>query len=289
MKTRKSNSAKQKTMWKTRTAFIAKILPLSLSAIMFTGCSLVTTNIKPDKISGLTAEDTVSQTAAIVSQSTEETTTTVEETAEPVSLGDRTVIFDGDSSSEDITEEDFKKCKEDLESDGAFTLVDNRITAYDIDNDGKDEMLALYGYFFFVFEKEEGKITETHRSQVVLSETGNIRLDNLKIYSEGEEKYPYFTFHYDNNMVCDVLGAIKYDKDKDSYNLEYIISWGKLTYEGDASQFNHSFFRKGWNYMERSAEPYVSDISQEEFLEIYNKYEGLPDWDTYVKEYDLLS
>lgn len=289
MKTRKSNSAKQKTMWKTRTAFIAKILPLSLSAIMFTGCSLVTTNIKPDKISGLTAEDTVSQTAAIVSQSTEETTTTVEETAEPVSLGDRTVIFDGDSSSGDITEEDFKKCKEDLESDGAFTLVDNRITAYDIDNDGKDEMLALYGYFFFVFEKEEGKITETHRSQVVLSETGNIRLDNLKTYSEGEEKYPYFTFHYDNNMICDVLGAIKYDKETDSYNLEYIISWGKLTYEGDASQFNHSFFRKGWNYMERSAEPYGSDISQEEFLEIYNKYEGLPDWDTYVKEYDLLS
>lgn len=90
-------------------------------------------------------------------------------------------------------------------------------------------------------------------------------------------------------MVCDVLGAVKYDKDKDSYNLEYIISWGKLTYEGDASQFNHSFFRKGWNYMERSAEPYGSDISQEEFLEIYNKYEGLPDWDTYAKEYDLLS
>lgn len=89
-------------------------------------------------------------------------------------------------------------------------------------------------------------------------------------------------------MICDVLAAFKYDKETDNYSYEYIVSWGKIEYGGDAAQFNHAFFRKGWDYMERAAGPYDSDISKEEFLEIYNKYEGLPPWDTYISEYDLM-
>ncbi len=89
-------------------------------------------------------------------------------------------------------------------------------------------------------------------------------------------------------MTSDTVAAIKYDGDSDSYSLGYIISWGKVEYEAPVDRFNHAFFRKGWDYTANAAGPYDSDISGEEFLEIYNKYEGLPPWDTYISEYDLI-
>ncbi|MCM1298857.1 MAG: hypothetical protein NC203_09540 [Firmicutes bacterium] len=265
-----------------------KALPLFLSALLFTSCSVSETSRREETsaLKPIITEITENITRQTVTAFEE--VTAAETVQEFVSHADKTVTFSGDTSSTEITQADFENCKKALEADGAFILPDKRITAYDIDYDGKDEMIALYGFYFFIFEKNGEDITESHRISAVLSETGCIDSLDLKTYSDGEEKYPYFSFHYDNNMICDVLASFKYDKESDSYSCEYIISWGKIEYGDPSNEFNHAFFRKGWNYMDRAAGPYDSDISQEEFLEIYNRYEGLPPWDAYIAEYDLI-
>ncbi len=235
------------TIHRIKRIIINKVLPLSLCPLLFTSCSVPKQSELPQSSETL-LETTPPQFVPEETESTSEEITKITEAEterEHFSHVDTKVTFDGDTSRDEITQADFKNCKEALEADGMFLMPDNWITVYDIDYDGKDEIIALYGYYFFIFEKSGGEITERYRIQAVLSETGCIDSLDLKTYSDGEEKYPYFTFHYDNNMVCDVLAAFKYDKEADNYSYEYIISWGKIEYGGDAAQFNHAFFRKG--------------------------------------------
>ena len=176
-----------------------------------------------------------------------------------------------DSASAEITDDDVNECLNIIEQNSDFTAVDSEV--YDIDFDGSDEVLVLADVPFraiCVFEKENGKMVQT--DNFGMGALKNVMSLKLHTYSDEVEEYPYFTFHYDNGgaMKCDVLAAIK--GVDGSYEIEYLLSFGTLTYADIPEPFTKEFYRIGWNKTDIAMDGDYNDISKEEFLEIYEKY-----------------
>ena len=104
----------------------------------------------------------------------------------------------------------------------------------------------------------------------------------MQTFEDENEKYSYFYYAYDGVMKCNVLTSIKYDSKEDIFIAENLLSQGRLEHGyWDNLDKSRAFFRKGWNRNDFIGES-EDDITQEEFLEIYNKYENLPAWDEYL-------
>lgn len=191
-----------------------------------------------------------------------------------------------DGENKDILlTEDIEACVNKL-SEGGLEIKEYAYE-YDVDFDGKKELLCPFMGLLKIYKKSDNKIYEITAGGDGFNYAFN-GLKNMQTFEDENEKYAYFYYDYDGGVMnCNVLTAIKYDGEKDMYNVENIISWGKLDYnEGESSKvsrpFFRTFFRKGWSSLDRDVGPSKSDISQEEFLEIYNKYENLPPWDEYL-------
>ena len=78
-------------------------------------------------------------------------------------------------------------------------------------------------------------------------------------------------------MKCDVLAAIK--RISDSYEIEYLLSFGTLTYANIPEPFTKEFYRIGWNKTDIAMDGDYNDISREEFLKLYEKYEEIENTD----------
>ena len=170
-----------------------------------------------------------------------------------------------------ITDADVDECLKLIAQNSDFTAVDSDI--YDIDFDGIDEVLVLADVPFraiCVFKKENGKMVQT--DTFGMGSLSYVETLKLHTYSDDDERYPFFIFHYDNGgaMKCDVVAAIK--PADDSYNVEYLLSFGTLTYADIPEPFTKEFYRIGWNKTDIAMDGDYNDISKEEFLELYAKY-----------------
>lgn len=156
---------------------------------------------------------------------------------------------------------------------------------YDIDFDGNQELLCPFMALLKIYKKTDNVIYEKTAGGNVFQHVICDDLNTLQTYEDENEKYSYFVYSYDNGAVMrgNVLVAIKYDSESNKYIAENLISWGRLDFDGEnTSQYSRPFFRKGWDKGDISTDESENDISQEEFLEIYNKYENLPAWDEYL-------
>lgn len=119
---------------------------------------------------------------------------------------------------------------------------------YDLDFDGTDELLIVSTFVtpeIHVFKKSDGKIEETTAFPMPPYSYMNDRLE-MKSYENGSEKYYYFTFYEGNGvMKATVLGALK--PNGDSYEVEYLYSWGTLEYPDLPEPVKNEFYRKGWD------------------------------------------
>ena len=176
-----------------------------------------------------------------------------------------------DSAPAGITDDDVNNCLDIIGKNSDFTAVDSDI--YDIDFDGSDEVLVLADVPFraiCVFEKENGEMVQT--DNIGMGALADVETLKLYTYSNDGEEYPYFVFHFDNGgvMKCDVLAAIK--RVNDSYDIEYLLSFGTLNYTDVSEPFTKEFYRIGWNKTDVAMDGDYNDISEEEFLKIYEKY-----------------
>lgn len=118
---------------------------------------------------------------------------------------------------------------------------------YDLDFDGADELLIIDTFSsprIHVFKKTDGSIEEVTSFFMQPYSYMNDRLE-MKPYENGDEKYYYFTFSEGNGvMKATVLGALK--PNGDSYEVEYLYSWGTLEYPDIAEPVSNEFYRKGW-------------------------------------------
>ncbi len=156
----------------------------------------------------------------------------------------------------------------------------------DIDFDGKNELLCPFMGLLKIYKKSGNVIWEKTAKGDGFHYAFAEDLNTLRTFEDENVKYSYFYYDYDGGvMKSNVLTAIKYDSEKDIYIVENLLSWGRLDYgEGEVSQYSRPFFRKGWNQYDIMPGESKDDISQEEFLEIYNKYENLPAWDEYLNQ-----
>ncbi len=143
------------TTHKIKMTIINKVLPISLCPLLLTSCSVSEQPQSPEALLETTPPQSVFEETEITSEEIIETAEITE--AEYVSHANQKVTFEGDTSSDEITQADFKNCQEALEADGEFVLTDDHITAFDIDYDGQNELLVIYDYFFFVLKRATEK------------------------------------------------------------------------------------------------------------------------------------
>ena len=175
-----------------------------------------------------------------------------------------------DSVPAGITTADVNDCLDIIESNSDFTAINSYI--FDLDSDGSDEVLVLADVPFraiCVFKKENGKMVQTDSFGM-----GDLKyVDSLnKLHTKNGNDYPCFSFHYDNGgvMKCSVIAAIK--RSSDGYYIEYLLSYGTLNYTDIPEPFTKEFYRIGWNKTDIAMDGDYNDITEEEFLKLYEQY-----------------
>lgn len=145
---------------------------------------------------------------------------------------------------------------------------------YDLDFDGTDELLIVNTFVvpeIHVFKKSDGKIEETTKFLMQPYSYMDNRLE-MKPYKNGGEKYYYFTFGEGGGvMKATVLGALK--PNGDSYEVEYLYSWGTLEYPDLPEPVKNEFYRKGWDRTAvtlNASDP--NDIPKETLAEALKSY-----------------
>ncbi len=278
-----------KTKKTLRTIITGNLLILSL--LTLSSCSEGGNNITLTDSATKSAEGEITTISAETEAETENVTTTDAGTKNndiSVTASESTAVFlecaskDGENKDTLLTE-DIEACVNKL-SEGGLEIKEYAYE-YDVDFDGKKELLCPFMGLLKIYKKSDNKIYEITAGGDGFHYAFE-GLKNMQTFEDENEKYAYFYYDYDGGvMKCNVLTAIKYDGEKDMYTVENIASWGRLDYgEGEASKDSRSFFRKGWNSLDRDVGQSESDISQEEFLKIYNKYENLPAWDEYLNQ-----
>lgn len=172
-----------------------------------------------------------------------------------------------------ITQEDIDKAISLVESED-FKILDTAVC--DIDFDEQNELLVLQTWGIpeiRVFEKENGELTEGARFGF-----GKLNyIDKLELYpfEEDGESYYYFSFAFDNGgvMKANVLASITHG---DSYEVEYLLSHGTLSYTDIPEPYIADFYRIGWNQNDVAMVGNFNDITKDEYLELYRKYDYAP-------------
>lgn len=154
-------------------------------------------------------------------------------------------------------------------------VIDTKII--DLDFDGEDELLVLTTQanpkVFEVWKKNSGKM-------VLVSSFGAGKLNWIDKISlkqgkiDGEKVYLFsFSMSGENNMTADeVLSVVK--KTTGGYEVEHLLSRGKISYPDIEEPFSKEFYRKGWNKSDIGMDKDYGDISKEEYEKLYKEYTG---------------
>jgi len=154
-------------------------------------------------------------------------------------------------------------------------VIDTKII--DLDFDGEDELLVLTSQanpkVFEVWKKESGTMNlACSFGAGKLNYIDKISLKQGEI--NGEKVYLFsFSMSGESNMTADeVLSAVK--KTADGYEVEHLLSRGKITYPDIKEPFSKEFYRKGWNKSDIGMDKDYGDISKEEYEKLYKEYTG---------------
>lgn len=150
-------------------------------------------------------------------------------------------------------------------------------TIIDLDFDGEDELLVLTTQanpkVFEVWEKTDGKMElACSFGAGKLNWIDKISLKQAEI--DGEKAYLFsFSMSGENSMTADeVLSVVK--KTADGYEVEHLLSRGKITYSDIEEPFTKGFYRKDWNKSDIGMDKDYGDISKEEYEKLYKEYTG---------------
>ena len=176
-----------------------------------------------------------------------------------------------EKSNEAFTEYDIN-CAVEQVIDDATTVLDTAVV--DLNFDGTDELLVLSSWGrneIHVFQKSEKAIEKL--GVFGMGKLNYISELNLYPCNTDDEKFYCFEFHYDNGgvMKANVIAAIK-ENDEKLYDVEYLLSWGSLTYSDIAEPITKEFYRIGWNATDISWDIDYNDISKSDFEILYDKY-----------------
>ncbi len=148
----------------------------------------------------------------------------------------------------------------------------------DLDFDGDEELLVLVSWanpnVFEVWEKNSGKMELTCRFGAgKLNWIDKISLEKGVI--DGERVYLFsFSMSGENSMTADeVLSVVK--KTADGYEVEHLLSRGRIDYAGIPEPFTKEFYRKGWSKYDIGMDADYGDITKEEYIEMYKNYTGI--------------
>lgn len=283
-----------KTNKTLRTIIISNLLILFL--LTLSSCSqAVTDNPKAETtVSSTESETNATEPDITITSSNSDVTENEDTTAAEISQDsteqqtspDVTVYLENPSedyeTKDTLLPEEIEICINKL-SEGGLAIEG---FGYDIDFDGNQELLCPFMGLLKIYKKSDNVIWEKTAKGDGFHYAFAEDLNTLRTFEDENVKYSYFYYDYDGGvMKSNVLTAIKYNSEKDIYIVENLLSWGRLDYgEGEVSQYSRLFFRKGWNQYDIMPGESKDDISQEEFLEIYNKYENLPAWDEYLNQ-----
>lgn len=160
-------------------------------------------------------------------------------------------------------------------TDDNTTVLDTMVV--DLNFDGEDELLILSSWGkneIHLFRKVDSKINEA--SVFGMGMLDYISKLNLFPCKENGNLFYCFEFHYDNGgvMAADVIAAIK-ESGENKFQVEYLLSKGKLTFSDIAEPVTKDFYRIGWNPYEIELNGKDNDISESEYQELYNKLLGV--------------
>ncbi len=152
-------------------------------------------------------------------------------------------------------------------------VIDAKII--DLDFDGEDELLVLTTQanpkVFELWEKNGGTM------ELACSfGAGKLNwIDKISLKQgnfDGEKAYMFsFSMSGESNMTADeVLSVVK--KTADGYEIEHLLSRGKITYSDIEKPFTKEFYRKGWNRSDIGMDKDYGDISKEEYDKLYKEY-----------------
>lgn len=154
-------------------------------------------------------------------------------------------------------------------------VIDTKII--DLDFDGEDELLVLTTQanpkVLELWEKTGGKMElACSFGAGKLNWIDKIALTQGKI--DGEKAYLFsFSMSGENSMTADeVLSVVK--KTADGYEVEHLLSRGKIDYTGIPEPFTKEFYRKGWNKSDIGMDKDYGDITKEEYERLYKEYTG---------------
>lgn len=154
-------------------------------------------------------------------------------------------------------------------------VIDTKLI--DLDFDGEEELLVLTTQanpkVFEAWEKNSGEMElACSFGAGKLNWIDKISLKQGEI--DGERVYLFsFSMSGENNMTADdVLSVVK--KTADGYEVEHLLSRGKITYPDIEEPFSKEFYRKGWNKYDIGPDKDYGDISKEEYEKLYKKYTG---------------
>ncbi len=147
----------------------------------------------------------------------------------------------------------------------------------DLDFDGEEELLVLAAWanpnVFEVWEKNSGKMELACRFGAgKLNWIDKIALTQGEL--DGEKAYMFsFSMSGESNMTADeVLSVVK--KTADGYEVEHLLSRGRIDYTGIPEPFTKEFYRKGWNRGDIGMDKDYGDITKEEYDKLYKEYTG---------------
>ncbi len=144
-------------------------------------------------------------------------------------------------------------------------------TAADLNFDGTNELVLLTTWGkneIFTYNKVDGKMVQT--AQFGMGYLNYIETLDLYHYENGDEKYYYFTFEYDNGtMKADVLSSIQ--PTSDGYEVKHLLSSGIINYNLQPN-VGTAFFREGWSHTEIGIGVEYHDISAAEYYERMKQY-----------------
>ncbi len=175
-----------------------------------------------------------------------------------------------------ISEDDVKAVRANY-NDGDKPLYDAKVV--DLGFNGREEVLVLTSQgnpkVFEVWDKRGGEMKfVTSFGAGKLNWIDKISL--LHCIDANERSRYVFSFAYggENSMTADeVLAEIV--RTEDGYDVEYLLSRGRIEYTDVPEPFTKEFYRVGWSKYDIGMNDNKSDITKEDYIELYKDFTGI--------------
>jgi len=175
-------------------------------------------------------------------------------------------------SDDIISEYDIEAIRKNYNEDKP--IIDTRLI--DLDFDGEEELLVLTTWarphVFEVWEKNNGEMELTCRFGAgKLDWIDKISLEQGEI--DGKKVY-LFSFSMSSGIMTadEVLSVVR--ETADGYEVEHLLSRGRIDYFDIPEPFIKEFYRKGWSRGDIGMDADYGDITKEEYERLYKEYTG---------------